>query len=156
AGAKRVRVLRSFPTANRGAPDASRVGAFLTSSLAWRVIMNNKLRVSLTKTFVLSVIAAAAMLAAGCGSGGKNTLAAKLTSPGSPSASPTPGATPSPSPTPGPSPTPTPGPSPTPVPTPTPTPTPGGPQRGKVVVVVEENHGYSSVIGSSAMPYLNS
>jgi hypothetical protein len=29
-------------------------------------------------------------------------------------------------------------------------------QRGSVVIVVEENHDYSSVIGSSAMPYLNS
>src|SRR5215470_11350593 len=30
------------------------------------------------------------------------------------------------------------------------------PQAGHVVVVVEENHSYSSVIGNSAMPYLNS
>lgn len=30
------------------------------------------------------------------------------------------------------------------------------PHSNHVVVVVEENHGYSSVIGSSAMPYLNS
>ncbi|HEU5336196.1 MAG TPA: alkaline phosphatase family protein, partial [Terriglobales bacterium] len=30
------------------------------------------------------------------------------------------------------------------------------PQFGHVVLVVEENHSYSSVIGSSAMPYLNS
>ncbi|HJT01185.1 MAG TPA: alkaline phosphatase family protein [Terriglobales bacterium] len=30
------------------------------------------------------------------------------------------------------------------------------PQFGQVVLVVEENHSYSSVIGSSAMPYLNS
>ena len=30
------------------------------------------------------------------------------------------------------------------------------PQFGHVVVVVEENHSYSSVIGNSAMPYLNS
>ncbi|HMF90498.1 MAG TPA: alkaline phosphatase family protein [Candidatus Angelobacter sp.] len=119
--------------------------------------MNHIVKVGLTRAFALIAIAAVVMLAAGCGSGGKNTLAAKPSSPtGGPSASPTPGATPSPSPTPGPSPTPTPGPSPTPVPTPTPSPTPSGPQRGKVVVVVEENHGFSSVIGSSAMPYLNS
>jgi phosphatidylinositol-3-phosphatase len=51
-------------------------------------------------------------------------------------------------------PTPTPTPTPTPGPSPSPTPTAG--QRGKVVLVVEENHGYSSVIGSSQMPYLNS
>src|SRR5437016_10027861 len=37
-------------------------------------------------------------------------------------------------------------------PGPTPVPSPHGP----VVLVVEENHGYSTVIGSSAMPYLNS
>src|SRR4051812_39446885 len=30
------------------------------------------------------------------------------------------------------------------------------PQFGHVVIVVEENHGYSSVVGSSSMPYLNS
>src|SRR5579859_3523004 len=30
------------------------------------------------------------------------------------------------------------------------------PQSGHVVLLVEENHSYSSVIGSSAMPYLNS
>jgi acid phosphatase len=30
------------------------------------------------------------------------------------------------------------------------------PQSSHVVVVVEENHGYSSVVGSSAMPYFNS
>ena len=29
------------------------------------------------------------------------------------------------------------------------------PQRGHVVMVLEENHGYSSVIGTTAMPYLN-
>src|SRR5512142_802306 len=30
------------------------------------------------------------------------------------------------------------------------------PQAGHVVVVMEENHSYSSVIGCSCMPYLNS
>jgi phosphatidylinositol-3-phosphatase len=30
------------------------------------------------------------------------------------------------------------------------------PQFGHVVVVLEENHSYSEVIGNSAMPYLNS
>src|SRR4051812_41838980 len=30
------------------------------------------------------------------------------------------------------------------------------PQHGHVVIVMEENAGYSSVIGNSAMPYLNS
>ncbi|HJW99405.1 MAG TPA: alkaline phosphatase family protein [Terriglobales bacterium] len=45
----------------------------------------------------------------------------------------------------------------TPIPTPTPAPTPPLPtQHGPVVLVLEENHGFSSVIGSSAMPYLNS
>jgi phosphatidylinositol-3-phosphatase len=31
-----------------------------------------------------------------------------------------------------------------------------GPQFGHVYIVVEENHGYSSVIGNTALPYLNS
>jgi hypothetical protein len=41
---------------------------------------------------------------------------------------------------------------------PGPTPPPSGtvPQFGHVVLVVEENHSYSEVIGNSAMPYLNS
>ena len=30
------------------------------------------------------------------------------------------------------------------------------PQFGHVVLVMEENHGYSDVIGNSTMPYLNS
>lgn len=123
--------------------------------------MNNTVRVSL-KALVLCAIVAAVMLAAGCGSGSKSTLASNSPNP---SASPTPGAAPSPtpapgpSPTPAPSPTPTPGPSPSPSPTPVPSPTPSptpGTQRGKVVVVLEENHSYPSVIGSSSqMPYLN-
>jgi hypothetical protein len=41
-------------------------------------------------------------------------------------------------------------------PGPTPTPTGRVPQLGHVVLVVEENHSYSEVIGNSAMPYLNS
>ncbi|HEV2961756.1 MAG TPA: alkaline phosphatase family protein [Candidatus Angelobacter sp.] len=49
-----------------------------------------------------------------------------------------------------------PGPTSTPTPTPTPTPGPIPSTHGPVVLVVEENHGYSSVIGSAAMPYLNS
>jgi phosphatidylinositol-3-phosphatase len=39
---------------------------------------------------------------------------------------------------------------------PPPPPAPGVPVFSHVFVVVEENHSYSSVIGSSAMPYLNS
>lgn len=53
-----------------------------------------------------------------------------------------------------PTPTPVPGPDPNPPPTPTPTPAPT-PTPGPVVLVLEENHGFSSVIGNSAMPYLN-
>ena len=41
-------------------------------------------------------------------------------------------------------------------PGPTPNPTSRVPQLGHVVLVVEENHSYSEVIGNSAMPYLNS
>jgi phosphatidylinositol-3-phosphatase len=52
-----------------------------------------------------------------------------------------------------PSPTASPGPSPGPSPAPTPTPTPA---IDHVVVVVLENHGFSQVIGSPSMPYLNS
>jgi hypothetical protein len=48
----------------------------------------------------------------------------------------------------------TPTPSAAPTPTPTPSPTPAA-VPGPVVLVLEENHGYSSVIGNSAMPYLN-
>src|SRR5215472_7471783 len=111
----------------------------------------------------------ALLILAGCG-GANSTVASKATptptpSPNpAPSPSPTPAPNPSPSPTPAPSPSPTPKPSPTPTPSPSPTPTPTpspsptptpGAQQGPVVVVVEENHGYSSVIGNSAMPYLN-
>ena len=46
--------------------------------------------------------------------------------------------------------------SPSPSPSPSLGPAPAAmPQFGPVVLVVEENHSYSSVIGSSAMPYLN-
>lgn len=48
-----------------------------------------------------------------------------------------------------------PGPGPTPPPAPPP-PVAGVPTLSHVFLLVEENHGYSSVIGSSAMPYLNS
>src|SRR5215471_10318073 len=107
--------------------------------------MNYTCKLNWKNSLVLCATLAAVMLAAGCGSGGKNTLASNQSPAGGPSVSPTP--------------TPGPGPSPSPAPSPTPSPTPGGPpgaQRGKVVVVVEENHGYASVIGNSAMPYLNS
>jgi phosphatidylinositol-3-phosphatase len=49
--------------------------------------------------------------------------------------------------------------SPTPLPGPNPPPPPpaaGVPTFNHVFLLVEENHGYSSVIGNSAMPYLNS
>ncbi len=39
--------------------------------------------------------------------------------------------------------------------TPIPPGNPGAPQIGHVVLVVEENHSYSEVIGNSSMPYLN-
>ncbi len=117
---------------------------------------------------VLSAIFLALLIAAGCG-GGKSTTAANTTTqpspnpapspapPPAPNPSPTPAPSPSPTPAPNPSPTPTPPPGPTPTPSPSPTPVPApGTQLGKVVLVVEENSSYSSVIGSSAMPYLNS
>ena len=37
-----------------------------------------------------------------------------------------------------------------------PAPSPNFPQFSQVILVVEENHGYSEVIGNSSMPYLNS
>lgn len=84
------------------------------------------------------------LLLAGCGGGGGALHAANPSSPGTPpQTSAAPPAPPAP-------------PAPTPTPTPTPSPSPAAPQHGSVVLVVEENHGYSSVIGSSAMPYLNS
>jgi phosphatidylinositol-3-phosphatase len=101
---------------------------------------------------VLSALVSALFVVAGCG-GTKSTASAKPAP--SPSATPAPSASPTPVATPIPTPTPTPAPAPNPSPSPSPTPTTGA-QRGKVVVVLEENHGYSSVIGSSAMPYLNS
>lgn len=72
-----------------------------------------------------------------------------------PTASPTP--TPNPFPSPSPTATPTPSPSPSPTPTATPSPTPPGvPAVDHVFLVILENHGFSQVIGSTAMPYLNS
>ncbi|HWG48929.1 MAG TPA: alkaline phosphatase family protein [Candidatus Acidoferrales bacterium] len=73
----------------------------------------------------------------------------------SPSATPTP--TPNPSPSPSPTATPTPSPSPSPTPTATPSPTPAAvPAVDHVFLVMLENHGFAQVIGSPAMPYLNS
>lgn len=115
----------------------------------------------ITKTalniLISSVLAAALLFAAGCG--GTKTTASNTTpstSNPAPNASPTPAATPAPTPVATPNPTPTPAPGPNPTPSPSPSPTPTTAQKGKVVLVVEENHGYSSVIGSAQMPYLNS
>src|SRR5215831_12418513 len=108
--------------------------------------------------FILAVLAGSLLLSAGCG-GGKSTLASNTSLP-APGPSPAPGPVPSPSPAPtpppnpSPTPAPTPSPAPSPAPSPSPTPTPTA-SHGPVIVVVEENYGYSSVIGSAAMPYLN-
>jgi hypothetical protein len=80
-----------------------------------------------------------AVIAAGCGGVGASS-ASSTTAP-----TPTPTATPGPSATP----TPTPGPSPSPTPTPV-------PAADHVFLILLENHGFSQVIGSAAMPYLNS
>ncbi len=61
-----------------------------------------------------------------------------------------------PSPTPIFTPTPIPTPSPIATPAPTPSPSPGVPAVDHVFLVVLENHGFAQVIGSPAMPYLNS
>jgi len=106
------------------------------------------------RVLVLLIAVLMPALIAGCGGG--RSLVASNSAPGTGVSQGTPSSpTPSPTPTPNPSPTPAPGPSPSPTPTPSPSPTPSS-QHGPVVLVVEENHGYSSVIGNSAMPYLNS
>jgi hypothetical protein len=117
------------------------------------------------RALALVLVLSTLLIAAGCG--GSSTAAPRPTptpvpspspspSPApKPSPTPTPAPSPSPTPTPAPSPTPTPSPSPTPTPSPSPTPTPAPSAQGPVIVVLEENHGYSSVIGNTAMPYLN-
>lgn len=47
-------------------------------------------------------------------------------------------------------------PSPAPTPPPSPTPTPSLPPINHIFIVMEENHSYSEIIGSGAMPYLQS
>lgn len=92
------------------------------------------------------------VLIAGCG-GGSSGIASNAFSGTGPSQ---PGV-PAPTPTPAPVPTPTPDRQPTPTPTPSPSPTPTPALlSGPVVLVVEENHGFADVIGSSAMPFLSS
>jgi phosphatidylinositol-3-phosphatase len=82
-----------------------------------------------------------AVIAAGCGGVGASSASSST----APTPTPTPTATPGPSATP----TPTPGPSPSPTPTPV-------PAADHVFLILLENHGFSQVIGSAAMPYLNS
>src|SRR5690348_3065954 len=99
----------------------------------------------------LLLVAAAFALFSTTGCGGRGQQNPVASNP----AAPAPGAGSSASAAPAPPPPSTPPPPPTtPAPAPTPTPAPGA--HGPVVLVVEENHGYSSVIGSGAMPYLNS
>ncbi len=81
-----------------------------------------------------------------CGCGGSALLIVSF------NPSPTPIFTPTPFPTPSPVSAPTPAPT----PSPTPSPAPGVPAVDHVFLVVLENHGFAQVIGSSAMPYLNS
>ena len=71
---------------------------------------------------------------------------------------PTPTQTPNPTPTPKPNPTPTPKPNPTPTPKPNPTAPPVGslPNFRHVYVIIFENKEYSSIVGSSSAPYINS
>src|SRR6266849_7333032 len=107
---------------------------------------------SMAKTYVAAgLILLMACIVTGCG----NVSGAASTNANVPSGSqPTP--TPSPTATPVPSPSPSPTVSPTPAPTPTPSPTPALPVVDHVVLVILENHGFDQVIGSAAMPYLNS
>ncbi len=71
---------------------------------------------------------------------------------------PTPTQKPNPTPTPKPNPTPTPKPNPTPTPKPNPTAPPVGslPNFRHVYVIIFENKEYSSIVGSSSAPYINS
>jgi phosphatidylinositol-3-phosphatase len=98
---------------------------------------------------------AALLWAAGCGG---SSLSSTRQTGAQPNPSPTASPTPAPSATPTPQPTATPTPTATPSPTPsaTPTPTPAIPAVDHVFLVMEENHGFSQVISSAAMPYFNS
>lgn len=107
------------------------------------------------RTLALVTLFLTLLIVAGCG--GSSAAAPKPTPSPTPAPAPNPSPSPTPNPSPSPTPTPNPSPSPTPTPAPSPTPTPSPTaQLGPVIVVLEENHGYSSVIGNSAMPYLNS
>src|SRR6185437_5649919 len=98
---------------------------------------------------------AALLWAAGCGGSSLSSTRQTGAQPNpSRTASPTP--VPSATPTPQPTATPTPTPTATPSPTPSATPTPAIPAVDHVFLVMEENHGFSQVIGSAAMPYFNS
>jgi hypothetical protein len=73
-----------------------------------------------------------------------------------PTFGPTPLPTLLPTPAPTPSPGATPAPTPAPTPPPNPTPSPVLPNFSHVYVIVMENHEYSSIVGSSSAPYINS
>lgn len=103
---------------------------------------------------VAALIVLMACIVTGCGGGGE--VSANAGVPSQPTPTPTATPVPSPSPTVSPNPTPTPSPNPTPTASPTPTPVPAFPVVDHVVVVMLENHGFDQVIGSPAMPYLNS
>jgi len=115
--------------------------------------MRNYYRVNV---LLLTALIVALLFVAGCG-GSKSTASANQSPSANPSPSPSPSsaATPAPTPVATPAPTPAPTPPPDPGPSPSLSPTPSAGQRGKVVVVVEENHGFSSVIGNAQMPFLN-
>ncbi len=102
-----------------------------------------------------ALIVLMACLATGCGGGGASVAGLSSSQP-TPTPLPSPTASPTPTPSPSPTPTSTPTPAPTPTPTPTPTPAPAFPAVDHVVVVILENNGFAQVIGSPAMPYLNS
>ncbi len=93
---------------------------------------------AVSRTAAITAFLLMCALLAGCGGAGTTTF--------DPSPSPTPTSTPVA--------TPTPVSTPTPVPTPIPSPTPTPPDH--VFVVILENHGFSQVSNSPAMPFLNS
>src|SRR2546423_2118055 len=102
---------------------------------------------SVFRNFLLVAAALSLFSTTGCGGRGQqNPLASNP-------AAPPPGSGSSASAAPAPPPPATPPPPTTPAPAPTPA---AGGAHGPVILVVEENHGYSSAIGSGAMPYLNS
>ncbi len=90
------------------------------------------------RTVGATLLVAGLMVAVGCGGSSTSGGSSSSTAPSQ-----------------NPAPTPAPSPAPAPDPAPSPSPAPAIPQFGHVFLVMEENHGYSDVIGNSGLPYIN-